>query len=70
MQSQQMTQKQLDRKIDEITLCGKNRGPHDYIPVTWIKVKESEHVSHLLCRICFQRINVDTIAKHFPEIYY
>ena len=68
MQSREMTQKELDRKLDMITLCGKNRGPHDYIPMTWIKTTTAEHVSHLLCRTCFQRIKLDTISKYFPEI--
>jgi len=63
-----MSQKQFDRKIDEITLCGKNRGPHDYIPMSWIKSATSEHVSHLLCRICFTRINVQTLTQLFPEV--
>ncbi len=69
MQSQQMTQKEYDRKVDAITLCGKNRGPHDYIPLSWLKTNTAEHVTHLICKTCFLRINLDTITKYFPEIY-
>jgi hypothetical protein len=69
MQSQQMTQKELDKKLDNIRLCGVNRGPHDYIVMSWIKTQTSEHASHLLCRTCFLRINLDTISKYFPDIY-
>lgn len=53
-------QKEQDRKIDAITKCGANRGPHDYIPISWFTDKESEHVRILMCRVCFTRINIKT----------
>lgn len=63
-----MNQKEYDAKIDRMKKCGENRGPHDYIPMEWNRTETSERVTHLLCRVCFNRINVSLIYKHFPEI--
>lgn len=68
-----MTQKEYDRRIDAIKVCGANRGPHKYIPVSWKKLPATEDqpeaklVSQLLCTICFTRVSMSTVAKHFHE---
>lgn len=65
-----------DRKVEAVTLCGKNRGPHDYIPVRWTEKKlvpESiegvivRSITHLMCRVCFTRVSMDTLLTHWPE---
>lgn len=71
---QLMTQQEYDKKLDAIKVCGTNRGPHDYIPVAWVKrdnelKKNSEEmVTTLMCRICFCRVNTNTLYEHFREV--
>lgn len=61
-----MNQKEYERRIDAITKCGANRGPHDYIPLTWLQIKEVKRVEIFMCRVCFHRVNSETLIKHFP----
>ena len=61
------------RKREEIELCGKNRGPHDYIPIEWFYVKdekeiEYKRVSRFLCRVCFKNVNTGTLVKMYKDI--
>jgi len=58
---------EYDRRKQAVMLCGRNMGPHAYIPMSWIRTDTSEHVAHLLCTVCFTRVNVETLYKHFPE---
>jgi hypothetical protein len=67
MRSPNMTQKEYEGKIDKVKKCGENRGPHDYIPISWTKVDNNENVSQLLCRVCFTRLNVSLIHDHFDD---
>lgn len=39
---------------------------HDYIPISWSKTKSSQHVTMLMCRICFHRLNLEDVFAHFP----
>jgi len=63
----QMTQKEYDEKVDKIKVCGVNRGPHKYIPVSWSKTDTAEHVEHIMCMVCFTRVNTKLLFKEFPE---
>ena len=63
-----LNQKEYERKIDAIKVCGANRGPHNYIPVSWLKTETSEHVTHFMCTVCFTRINSQLLYQHFEEI--
>lgn len=56
------------RKREAVELCGKNRGPHDYIPIEWLKSATSERVTRLLCRTCFCHIAVSILLENYPEI--
>lgn len=57
------------KKIREaIELCGKNRGPHDYIPIQWSTSYNFKEVTVLLCRVCFSRINIKTLLKNYPDV--
>ena len=61
-------QKEMERRIESVTLCGKNRGPHDYIPIAWVRSENSESVSTLMCRVCFCRVQFKTLYENFPEV--
>ena len=65
-----MTQKEYEKKIDAITKCGANRGPHDYIPVVWKyhNEKEFKTVETFMCRVCMCRVMKETLVDHFPLI--
>jgi len=62
------------RRIREaIELCGKNRGPHDYVPIEWFYTKdekgiEYKRVSRLLCRTCFCNVNTSTLIASYKDV--
>lgn len=61
------------KKREEIELCGKNRGPHDYMPIEWLYVKDDKgndykRVSHLLCRVCFCNVNTSTLLANYNDV--
>jgi len=63
------------RRIREsIELCGKNRGPHDYVPIEKVtksdmETSESiERVTRFLCRVCFNTINTSTLISMYKDI--
>jgi len=61
------------RKLREtIELCGKNRGPHDYIPIEWFYTEKDgiqyKRVSRFLCRVCFANINTSTLIATYKDI--
>jgi hypothetical protein len=66
--SQPLSQKEYERRIDAISVCGKNRGPHDYIPVAFAKDTNAEYVTMFICRTCFVRVSTQTLYEHFPEV--
>lgn len=59
------------RRIREaIELCGKNRGPHDYIPIEWrsdsnVNIKR---VTRFLCRVCFNTVDTCTLISMYKDI--
>lgn len=59
---------QLKKKRDAIELCGKNRGPHDYIPIEWLKTETSDRVTRLMCRVCFCNIAVKLLLENYEEV--
>jgi len=63
-----ITQREYDRKIDAMKVCGTNRGPHDYIPIAWVKQDDNREVTVLMCRVCFCRIRTETLLDQFEEI--
>ncbi len=57
------------RKIREsIELCGKNRGPHDYIPIEWVTTAEVKRVTRFLCRVCFNTVNTSTLIGMYKDL--
>lgn len=60
-------EKEERRRRESVELCGKNRGPHDYMPIEWVKTETTERVTRLLCRICFCNIGVKEILENYPS---
>lgn len=61
-------QKQRRQLIEAIEKCGKNMGPHDYVPIEWQKVKDVEIVTKMLCRVCFYHVEVETLLRMYGEL--
>lgn len=57
-----------EKRIDALTKCGKNMGPHDYIPMAWNKKEEYEWVDKLICRVCLCQVNTSTLINLFPDL--
>lgn len=65
--------KDLEKRMEEIRTCGKNRGPHDYIPVVWLQKTDSEnvvtkYVSKFMCRICFNSVSMETLMRQHKDL--
>jgi hypothetical protein len=57
------------RKIREaIELCGKNRGPHDYIPIEKVTSGSVERVTRFLCRVCFNTVDTSTLVSMYKDL--
>ncbi len=58
------------KKREAIELCGKNRGPHDYIPIEWKKDSQThiKRVTRLICRVCFCNVAISTLINNYQEI--
>lgn len=56
------------KKRESVELCGKNRGPHDYIPIEWIKNENVERVTRLFCRICFCNVAMSNLLENYLEV--
>lgn len=59
------------RKIrDAVEKCGKNMGPHDYVPIEWYSRGEVKRVTRMLCRVCFAHVNMSTLIAHYRDVSY
>ena len=56
------------KKRESVELCGKNRGPHDYMPIEWVRVESAERVTRLMCRVCFCNVSTATLLLNYPEV--
>lgn len=68
----------MQERYEAVTLCGKNRGPHDYVATFWKEWDELDKagkptgyrlksVAEFMCRTCFTRVEIDTLLKNFPK---
>jgi hypothetical protein len=55
-------------KRDAVELCGKNRGPHDYIPIEWNMTERHKRVTRLLCRVCMVHVSMKSLIENYPEV--
>lgn len=56
------------KRREAIELCGKNRGPHDYIVIEMKVDNGITRTTRLLCRTCFSNISVKYLLDNYPEI--
>jgi len=67
------------KKREAIELCGKNRGPHDYIPIEWKLINDigvqgelyearTKRVTRFLCRVCFCNVETQVLLESYKEI--
>lgn len=70
-------EKEARKRKEEIELCGKNRGPHDYFPIEYSETGNSQpapfnivhkRVTRLLCRVCFRNVAIKELLETYPEI--
>jgi len=62
---------EIQRKREAIELCGKNRGPHHYMPIEWRTIKgdvEIKRVTRLICKICFANVTIKTLLQNYPDV--
>lgn len=62
-------QKSRERK-EAVELCGKNRGPHDYMAIAWVRDATNERVTRLMCRICFCHVAITNLLENSQEVSY
>lgn len=55
---------------EAVELCGKNRGPHDYIPIEWMITETHKRVTRLLCRHCFNSVSVMSLLNRYKDVSY
>lgn len=55
---------------EAVELCGKNRGPHDYIPIEWLMTATSKRITRIMCRICFCHVSLSNILEKAIEVKY
>lgn len=55
-------------KREAVEKCGKNMGPHDYIPIEWKQADSVERVTRFMCRVCFKNIAISVLLNNYPEI--
>lgn len=60
------------KKRELIELCGKNRGPHDYIPIETMDVEEKgtkyTRTTRFLCRVCFCNVRTSTLLMMYKDV--
>ena len=55
-------QLQKEQKRKDMYWCQQNeKGPHHFIPTSWSKSERSEHVTGMLCTLCFKKISMDDV---------
>lgn len=65
-----LSEREFRDKKEAVELCGKNRGPHDYMPIEWLSTNTSKRVTRLMCRICFSHISMVNILENSREVSY
>ncbi len=63
-------EKQIREAKEAVELCGKNRGPHNYIPIEWLRTDTSERVTRIMCLTCFCHVALSNILEYSKEVKY
>ena len=61
-------EREATKKRDAIEKCGKNMGPHDFIPIEWSLAPTHKRVTLLMCRTCFAQVSVMTLVSNYPDV--
>lgn len=60
-------EKHIIKYRDDALGCNRNSEQrHDYIPISWIVTPRAKHVTVIMCRHCFHRVNLEELFAHFP----
>jgi hypothetical protein len=59
---------EVQRKKEKVEKCGKNMGPHNYIPIEWTTTESTKRVTRLICLTCFENISMSFLLSRYPEI--
>jgi hypothetical protein len=63
-----MDEKTKRERREAIELCGKNRGPHDYMAIETRITETSARVTRLMCKVCFCHISVQILLENYPNL--
>jgi hypothetical protein len=59
------------RKKESVELCGKNRGPHDYMPIeSRTDDLGVNRIIRLMCRVCFCSVYVKDLLDNNELVTY
>lgn len=62
------------KQREAIELCGKNRGPHEYVAIEKLLVldpathKNYERVTRFLCLVCFNNVETSTLLEMYKDV--
>ena len=65
---------EIQKRIRAIELCGKNCGPHHYIPIEWIERNDEiknikvKQVTRFICTTCFVNISTTTLLQNYENV--
>ena len=62
------TEKQLNWLAQAIGCPDETVNRHDYIPIAWQVTATARHLTEMMCRNCFHRINLEAVFKHVPLV--
>jgi len=60
----------IREKKEKVELCGKNRGPHNWIEIESIKTIETHRVTRLMCLTCFSNVSIKSLLENYPDVSY
>jgi len=63
-------EKEARQLKEQVELCGKNRGTHNYIPIEWRHDHEAqvERVTRLMCLTCFANVSIASLIEHYRDV--
>ena len=61
-------ERHLRLKREAIELCGKNRGPHDWIGIEWRENDGVRRLTRMMCRVCLANVSVGIMMNYGTEL--
>ncbi len=56
------------KKIDAVEKCGKNMGPHHFMPIETTQTDNVIRVTRLLCSVCYCNVSTKMLLSNYPEV--